>query len=88
MAAALGWLREEVARNYKVQGNEYFQGRRFREAMGFYTQGIDAKPTEKGLLETLLINRAACNLALGADPFPRSLCPLTNAHLIFPAHTV
>jgi hypothetical protein len=33
--------------------------------MGFYTQGIDAKPTEKGLLETLLINRAACNLALG-----------------------
>ncbi|KAG8714574.1 hypothetical protein FRC08_011722 [Ceratobasidium sp. 394] len=37
---------EEVASNFKDQGNEYFKGRRFREAMGFYTQGIDALTTQ------------------------------------------
>lgn len=36
---------EEVASNFKDQGNEYFKGRRFREAEGFYTQGIDALTT-------------------------------------------
>lgn len=55
----------EVAKNFKQQGNEYFQGRRFRDALGFYTQGVDAKPDDPSVLETLLTNRAACNLALG-----------------------
>jgi small subunit ribosomal protein S7e len=32
--------------------------------MGFYTQGIDANPTDSMLLEALLCNRAACNLEL------------------------
>ena len=67
----------EVARNFKNQGNEYFAGRRFREAQGFYTQAIDAKPLDNALLEILLVNRAACNLALGsssAAPFPISSC--------------
>ncbi|KAG9122114.1 hypothetical protein FRC07_001642 [Ceratobasidium sp. 392] len=36
---------EEVASNFKDQGNEYFRGKRFREALGFYTQGIDALTT-------------------------------------------
>ncbi|KAL7415698.1 hypothetical protein BDY24DRAFT_381927 [Mrakia frigida] len=55
---------DEVARNFKNQGNEYYAGRRFREAQGFYTQAIDAKPLDNDLLEVLLVNRAACNLAL------------------------
>ncbi|KAI6105448.1 hypothetical protein F5141DRAFT_1123779 [Pisolithus sp. B1] len=55
---------DEIAQNFKEQGNEYFKGKRYREAMGFYTQGIDAKPTNNALLEALLCNRAACNLEL------------------------
>ncbi|KAH8106145.1 ribosomal protein S7e-domain-containing protein [Cristinia sonorae] len=55
---------DEIAQNFKEQGNDYFKGKRHREALGFYTQGIDAKPEDKALLEALLCNRAACNLAL------------------------
>ncbi|KAI0921270.1 hypothetical protein AcW2_006295 [Taiwanofungus camphoratus] len=55
---------DEIAQNFKEQGNDYFKGRRYREALGFYTQGVDAKPTDEVLMEALLCNRAACNLAL------------------------
>lgn len=55
---------DEIATNFKEQGNEYFKGKRFREAVGFYTQGIDAKPTDDKILIALLSNRAACNLEL------------------------
>ncbi|KAF7794535.1 hypothetical protein EIP86_005669 [Pleurotus ostreatoroseus] len=55
---------DEIAQNFKEQGNDYFKGKRYREALGFYSQGIEAKPTDKTLLEALLCNRAACNLEL------------------------
>lgn len=55
---------EEIATNFKTQGNDYFKAKRYREALGFYTQAIDAKPTESDLLQSLLLNRAACNLEL------------------------
>ncbi|EMD40671.1 hypothetical protein CERSUDRAFT_130797 [Gelatoporia subvermispora B] len=55
---------DEVAQNFKEQGNDYFKGKRYREALGFYTQGIDANPTDSATLEALLCNRAACNLEL------------------------
>ncbi|KAJ6627495.1 hypothetical protein B0H10DRAFT_1779632 [Mycena sp. CBHHK59/15] len=55
---------DEIAQNFKEQGNDYFKGKRYREALGFYTQGIDAKPTDVALQEALLCNRAACNLEL------------------------
>ncbi|KAF8639925.1 hypothetical protein AX17_001175 [Amanita inopinata Kibby_2008] len=55
---------DEVAQNFKDQGNDYFKGKRYREALGFYTQGIDAKPTDPVLQEALLCNRAVCNLEL------------------------
>ena len=54
----------EVAQNFKEQGNEYFKGKRYREAVGFYNQGVDVKPTDSSILEALLLNRAACNLEL------------------------
>lgn len=54
----------EVAQNFKEQGNEYFRGKRYREALGFYTQGVDAKPENGQLRDALLLNRAACNLEL------------------------
>ncbi|KAI0069212.1 TPR-like protein [Artomyces pyxidatus] len=55
---------DEIAQNFKEQGNDYFKGRRYREALGFYTQGVDAKPTDPALQGALLCNRAACNLEL------------------------
>ncbi|KAJ2912207.1 hypothetical protein MD484_g8200, partial [Candolleomyces efflorescens] len=55
---------DEIAANFKDQGNDYFKGKRYREASGFYTQGIDVKPTDTKLLTALLCNRAACNLEL------------------------
>ncbi|KAL1944214.1 hypothetical protein VTO73DRAFT_3399 [Trametes versicolor] len=55
---------DEIAQNFKEQGNEYYKGKRYREALGFYTQGVDAHPTDKAVLEALLCNRAACNLEL------------------------
>ena len=65
----LSWL-AEIALNFKEQGNSYFKGKRWREAAGFYTQGIEAKPTDKALLEVLHINRAACNIELSVcSPF-------------------
>jgi len=56
----------EVALNFKEQANEYFKGKRYREALGFYKQGTDAKPKDKSILEALLCNTAACNLELSA----------------------
>ncbi|KAH7931344.1 40S ribosomal protein S7 [Leucogyrophana mollusca] len=55
---------DEIAQNFKEQGNDYFKSKRFREALGFYSQGVDAKPTDLTLQEALLCNRAACNLEL------------------------
>ncbi|KAG1874768.1 40S ribosomal protein S7 [Suillus subalutaceus] len=55
---------DEIAQNFKEQGNDYFKGKRHREAISFYTQGIDAKPSDTVLHEALLCNRAACNLEL------------------------
>lgn len=55
---------QEIAQNFKEQGNDYFKGKRYREAFGFYTQGLDVKPTDSALQEALYCNRAACNLEL------------------------
>ncbi|KAH7100580.1 TPR-like protein [Auriculariales sp. MPI-PUGE-AT-0066] len=55
---------DEVAQNFKEQGNEAFKERRWRDALAFYAQGIAAKPTDASLLEALLCNSAASNLEL------------------------
>ena len=54
----------EQARNFKEQGNEYFRGNRHREALNFYTQGLNVQPNDTSIREALLLNRAACNLKL------------------------
>ncbi|KZS97600.1 TPR-like protein [Sistotremastrum niveocremeum HHB9708] len=54
---------DEVASNFKDQGNEHFRDKRYRDAASVYTQGIDVKPGPE-ILEPLLCNRAACNLEL------------------------
>lgn len=55
---------DEVASQFKEQGNDYFKGKRYKEAIQFYTQAIDANPTDKALLESIYSNRAASNLEL------------------------
>ncbi|KAG8218358.1 40S ribosomal protein S7 [Butyriboletus roseoflavus] len=55
---------DEIAHSFKKQGNDYFKGKRYREAIGFYTQGLDANPTDSALQEALYCNRSACNLEL------------------------
>ena len=55
----------EVASQFKCQANEYFHSRRFREALGFYNQAIEANASDNSLLETIHANRAACQLELG-----------------------
>ena len=59
---------QEVVQNFKEHGYEYFKGKRYSEALGFYTQGMEAKAEDGRLREALLLNRAACNLELRASP--------------------
>ena len=68
----------EIASNFKSQGNDYFKGKRYREAAGFYTQALDAQPEDKTLREALLLNRAACNLELRAFYLSTSPNPLAE----------
>lgn len=69
ISSSFVWAHEdttEKAKSFKENGNDYFKGKRYREALGFYTQGLDANPTDPAVLEALLLNRAACNLELSA----------------------
>jgi hypothetical protein len=56
----------ETALRLKSEANEQFKHRRFRQALGFYTQAIDelGKDLSLDLLRVLYANRAACQLEL------------------------
>ncbi|KAF9435498.1 hypothetical protein BGZ76_006157 [Entomortierella beljakovae] len=58
---------EEVAENFKNQGNDMFkQGKKFyKDALLYYTNGLDVDCKDDKLNETLYVNRAACNLHFG-----------------------
>ncbi|KAG0232055.1 hypothetical protein BGW42_008488 [Actinomortierella wolfii] len=55
---------EEVAENFKNQGNECFkQGKKYyKDALDYYTKALDVGCSDDKLNETLYVNRAACNL--------------------------
>ncbi|KAL0580918.1 HSP70/90 co-chaperone [Marasmius crinis-equi] len=55
---------DEVADNFRERGNESYKEKKYRDALMFYNQGIEAKPTDLVLKEKLLLNIAACNLIL------------------------
>ncbi|KAN0065035.1 HSP70/90 co-chaperone [Thecaphora frezii] len=63
-ALAFDGTPDQVATNFKSQGNTHFLSKRYRDALGFYTQALDANPTDTKLLESLYANRAACHLEL------------------------
>ncbi|KAJ3042855.1 40S ribosomal protein [Rhizophlyctis rosea] len=56
---------DEIATNFKNQGNECFQAKDFKNAISYYTKGLQAKSDDRKLNATLLCNRAAVNLELG-----------------------
>lgn len=78
----------DIAGGFKQQGNDYFKGKRYREALGFYDQAIDAKPDDKALLESLFLNRAACNLELREyiilTTFPFLFLPPSAVYMLDP----
>ena len=60
----LDYLEKEIATNFKNHGNELYAQKSYRQAIQAYSQGLEAGPDDPILRESLLNNRAACNLAL------------------------
>lgn len=55
---------EEVATNFKNQGNDCFRVRQYQDAYRYYTLGLEAASSDAGLNAALYVNRAACSLQL------------------------
>jgi hypothetical protein len=55
---------EEVATNFKNQGNECYKDGNVKDAIIYYTKGIVANCSDKNLLSLLFSNRAAVHLSL------------------------
>ncbi|PVU88219.1 hypothetical protein BB559_005351 [Furculomyces boomerangus] len=53
---------EEIAENFKEQGNDCFKSKRYADATKYYTQGLDQEFENDKLKEALYLNRAAANL--------------------------
>ncbi|EDR29497.1 cyclophilin seven suppressor, putative [Entamoeba dispar SAW760] len=55
---------DEQATNFREQGNECFKVGKIKDAFEYYTEGIQAKPTDLNLLAALYSNRAACQIKM------------------------
>ncbi|PVU94438.1 hypothetical protein BB561_002538 [Smittium simulii] len=55
---------DEIAENFKDQGNECFKSKDFSNAAKFYSQGLEQQISDSKLIESLLLNRAAANLEI------------------------
>jgi hypothetical protein len=55
---------EEVAANFKNQGNQCFNDGNFKDAILYYTKGILVSCSDQHLLSLLFSNRAAVHLCL------------------------
>ncbi|WFC97319.1 HSP70/90 co-chaperone [Malassezia yamatoensis] len=73
---------DDTAKTFKEHGNDYFKAKRYKEALGFYHQGLEAKPGSKELLESLYLNCAACNHEL--ENYGRALHDTRNAMIVNP----
>lgn len=56
---------QEVADNFKTQGNNAFHKKDYQNAISYYTRAIDAQCDDSVLNSALKSNRAAVNLKLG-----------------------
>ncbi|GMM51611.1 HSP70/90 family co-chaperone [Starmerella bacillaris] len=55
---------DEIAENFKAQGNDCFKTKKFKDAIQFYTQALDQKCGKNDIDIACLGNRAQCNLEL------------------------
>ncbi|CAI8501363.1 unnamed protein product [Pichia kudriavzevii] len=55
---------DEVAENFKKQGNSSYKGKAWKDAIEFYTKGLSVNCGVKSIDAALYLNRAACNLEL------------------------
>jgi tetratricopeptide (TPR) repeat protein len=55
---------DEIAENFKKQGNDQYRVKQYKNAVEFYTKGIDIECGDKYIEAALYLNRAACNLEL------------------------
>lgn len=55
---------DEVATNFKNQGNDCYKAKQYKNAAEFYTKGLEMDCDDTELNTALLVNRAACNLEL------------------------
>ena len=64
-------MEKKLHKTLRNRGTDTLKEKHYREALGFYMQGMDAKPDVQ-LKEALLLNRVACNLELLAS-HPKSV---------------
>ena len=55
---------DEVATNFKNQGNDCYKAKDYKNAIAYYTKGLEVECDVPAINVALLINRAACNLEL------------------------
>lgn len=55
---------DEIATNFKNQGNDCYKGKQYKDAIDFYTQGIEVDCGVESITIALYLNRAACNIEM------------------------
>lgn len=55
---------DEVATNFKNQGNDCYKAKQYKNAVGYYTKGLEVDCDVDEINAALLSNRAACQLEL------------------------
>ncbi len=63
----------EIAENFKNQGNDHYNAKNYREALGFYKQGLEQE-IENDLLHVLQLNMAQAHLKLENYKSCYSIC--------------
>ncbi|CUM66114.1 uncharacterized protein PRCAT00003770001 [Priceomyces carsonii] len=55
---------DEIATNFKNQGNDCYKAKQYKNAVEYYTKGLDIECGVEDIDKALYLNRAACNLEL------------------------
>ncbi|ANZ75930.1 BA75_02708T0 [Komagataella pastoris] len=55
---------DEVASNFKNQGNDCYKSKQYQDAVQYYTKALEVKCDDAAINASLYLNRAACNLEL------------------------
>lgn len=71
---------DEIATNFKNQGNDCFKFKQYKNAVEYYTKGLEVDCNVDAINVALYVNRAACNLEL--KNYRRCIEDCKNALLI------